>query len=239
VPAERALAGPITLSEGFADHGHERFLSGVGFADVASGTPGDSQSGEEPRRDESDAGRVVFGSVQRFAIDVHGPDSACHRHGEKTDIGSIGDARQRLHLRQYPPVECGAPGGGQVLRHRKRSLKRQDTVASESRVNRLDSQQCPQQQTGRNQQNYRQRNFREDERGTEPGLAHASRSRSLAQSGKIAAARSLRWYGPESNAGQSRENRGEAQHAKINGWQAGGRQGRNQLAQQGQRQTGQ
>ena len=98
-----------------------------------------------------------------IAAPVAGPHAAAPRHREKGDAGRLLDARERTDARERVREEAGSLRWRRVTNRRRLHARREHAVGVESRIDVLQAHEAANQETRADEQNQRQRHFRDDE----------------------------------------------------------------------------
>ena len=214
--AQGILPGPVPTSERLADDGDGSDIIRVEFTEVPAGRQRDRQRFEEVRSGVSKDCSVGLASHIK-AIDSHRPDSSSHDHRKETDVGGARHAWQASDLGQNLRVELRASGSGVVFRHRQLGPYSQHTLTAKTRIDVLALPQGPDQQTGRDKQDQRQRDLDNHQYGTEPLVSSADSGVSdFKKAFRASAARNTEGrYDPESESCQAGQHTGKDQHPKV------------------------
>ena len=214
--AQGILPGPVPTSERLVDDGDGSDIIRVEFTEVPAGRQRDRQRFEEVRSGVSKDCSVGLASHIK-AIDSHRPDSSSHDHRKETDVGGARHAWQASDLGQNLRVELRASGSGVVFRHRQLGPYSQHTLTAKTRIDVLALPQGPDQQTGRDKQDQRQRDLDNHQYGTEPLVSSADSGVSdFKKAFRASAARNTEGrYDPESESCQAGQHTGKDQHPKV------------------------
>ena len=215
----------MPADERFADDGGMRAIAGVRLADIAAARDSDAERVEVSGRHvaQERCGRRL--ACDRLAGHAHRKDTGAEHERRRGHVGRAGDAGERADLVEHAMVKGLPRRRGRVLRNRQRGPQHDDIVSFEAGIDRLHGPQRAHQQAGGHEQDDRRHDLGDDERGPQPLFASASRTRAFAQPLRVGvAADPQHRCDAEHQAGRSRHQRREHQHADVDRRRVGDRQ---------------